>query len=556
MNNSSKNIFSKFGHIAILILVTILCYLPFINKAVHVDDPLFIWTAQHIQQHPYNPYDFNVNWYGRTMPMYEVTKNPPLTSYYIAGVASFFGWSEQALHLAFLLPLLGLIIGTYLLALHFCSRPFDASLIALLTPVVLLSATTLMCDVLMLCSWVWAMMLWIKGIQAKNRSLLFISAFLITCSALTKYFGINLILLLIIWTIVERRRLDSSILFLLFPAVILASYHWITFVLYGKGLLIDAASYAVQFGSVGSKTFLSKFLIGFAFTGGCFVIILFYLHRLWNTVIFFVNVIITIALVFLLIKLGTIGKITLADADGVRWGYVLQFSGCAIAGINLIFLAIVDIFQKRDADSLLIFLWIIGTFLFAVLINWSINGRTLLPLAPAVGILIVRRIESTQNTRVSGSVWKKYIPLAFAGLLALIVTYSDYNLANTIRDDAAHIVKLYKSPNSTIWFQGHWGFQYYMESFGCKPLDPAQPNISSGDIIVNPLNNTNLYRLPGYMPLRDSLESKTFTWLTCMNKQARAGFYSDVWGPLPFVFGTISPERYNIHISQKELHSR
>ncbi len=553
MSKFSGNNSFHIGHLAILIIVAVLCYLPFINKAVHIDDPLFIRAAQHIQDHPSNPYGFDVNWYGRTMPMHEVTKNPPLASYYMAAGAYFFGWDGRTLHLLFILPFVGFIIGTYLLAMLFCSRPLDASLIALLTPVVLLSATTLMCDILMAAFWVWAIFSWMKGIQNNNRLLLVSSALFIACSALTKYFGMNLILLLLVWTVVEKRRLDASLLFLLIPAGILAGYHWATYVLYGKGLLIDAASYSVQFGTIGSKTYLSKFLLGFAFTGGCFIIILFYLRRLWSPVFLLFNGALAAGLIVLLITLGTIGKVTLANDAGIRWDYILQFGLCALAGINIIVIATADIIQKRDAGSVLLFLWVIGVFLFAVLINWSINGRTLLPLAPAVGILIVRRNESVLKTVLSQSGWKNYFPLIPAGLLALLITYSDYNLANTIRDDAATIVKRYQSSNSTIWFQGHWGFQYYMESLGCKSLDISQPNLAAGDIIVNPINNTNLYRLPNYMPLRDSLESKTLTWLTCMNKQARAGFYSDVWGPLPFVFGTVQPERYDIHISLREL---
>ena len=34
--------------------VVILLLLPFIGKAVHIDDPLFIWTAQQIQKHPFD----------------------------------------------------------------------------------------------------------------------------------------------------------------------------------------------------------------------------------------------------------------------------------------------------------------------------------------------------------------------------------------------------------------------------------------------------------------------------------------------------------------------
>ena len=39
------------------------------------------------------------------------------------------------------------------------------------------------------------------------------------------------------------------------------------------------------------------------------------------------------------------------------------------------------------------FLWVIGTFLFAAFLNWTVNARSLLPLTPAVAILMTRRLE-------------------------------------------------------------------------------------------------------------------------------------------------------------------
>ena len=53
--------------------------LPFIDKAFHIDDPLFLWTARQIQNRPLDFYRFNVNWYWSEMPMASVTKNPPST---------------------------------------------------------------------------------------------------------------------------------------------------------------------------------------------------------------------------------------------------------------------------------------------------------------------------------------------------------------------------------------------------------------------------------------------------------------------------------------------
>ncbi|HZM02853.1 MAG TPA: hypothetical protein VFC44_07500, partial [Candidatus Saccharimonadales bacterium] len=93
----------------ILAAATLACLVPFVDKAFHIDDPLFIWTARHIHAEPFNFYDFQVNWDSWLKPMAAVTQNPPLASYYMALAASVLGWSEVALHAAFLLPALALV---------------------------------------------------------------------------------------------------------------------------------------------------------------------------------------------------------------------------------------------------------------------------------------------------------------------------------------------------------------------------------------------------------------------------------------------------------------
>jgi len=94
-----------------LIVAALFALVPFLGKPVHLDDPLFVWTAQQIQEHPSDFYGFDVNWYGAPMPMSKVFKNPPLAAYYIAAVASVAGYNEFALHAAFLLPNLALVCG-------------------------------------------------------------------------------------------------------------------------------------------------------------------------------------------------------------------------------------------------------------------------------------------------------------------------------------------------------------------------------------------------------------------------------------------------------------
>jgi len=109
---------------AFLVVATVIgCLAPFANKAFHMDDPLFLWTARQIQAHPADFYGFKANWYGSEMPMAEVTKNPPLASYYLALAASIFGWSEAALHLAMLLPAVAAVLGACFLAKEFGANP-------------------------------------------------------------------------------------------------------------------------------------------------------------------------------------------------------------------------------------------------------------------------------------------------------------------------------------------------------------------------------------------------------------------------------------------------
>ena len=107
---------------------TILCLVPFSGRAFHTDDTLFVWAAQYIAKHPFNPYGFQLIWDFTQVRMSELTQNPPLASYYMALAGSVVGWSERALHLVFLLPTLALVLGTYRLAQKFTRSPLLAAL--------------------------------------------------------------------------------------------------------------------------------------------------------------------------------------------------------------------------------------------------------------------------------------------------------------------------------------------------------------------------------------------------------------------------------------------
>ena len=98
-----------------------------------------------------------------------------------------------------------------------------------------------------------------------------------------------------------------------------------------------------------------------------------------------------------------------------------------------------------------------------------------------------------------------------------------------------------------LWFQGHWGFQYYLERAGARAMDIKNPAMQPGDVIVYPLGGTNVNLPPeGVLPQESSLSQPVSAWASTMVPQI-AGFYAGVGRPLPFVIGPVPPETYRVY---------
>jgi 4-amino-4-deoxy-L-arabinose transferase-like glycosyltransferase len=541
-----------------------------VNKAYHIDDTLFLYAARHIQQDPVNFYNFWVNWYGAASPMWVTMQNPPLASYYIAVVASLFGWGEPALHLAFLLPAVGAVWGTYRLAQEFCTRPVLAALATLLTPAFLVSSTNVMCDTLTLCLWVWAVVLWDRGLRRRQMAYLYLSGVLICGAALSKYIGVAQVPLLLVYTYAffrgrdRRGSLARTLAWsqaLIVPILVLAFYQWATATMYpdpgggrGPGFLFQAVGYAASVRDVpgGPSARLGarvrEVMVSVSYLGGAVPGVLFFLPLLWSR-----RVVLAGLAVFAVLTLsapGWLPGIPSRPDGSIPWLGVCQFGLFVAAGWALLALACEDLWTRRDAQSLLLALWVGGIFVFATFLNWTINVRSVLPLVPAVGILIGRRLDQRFGpagaARPAWLVW----PLVPAGVLALLVTWADYQMAGTARAAAAEIAERCKQHPGRAWYQGHWGFQYYMSEAGVEPLDYSDYRRRPGDLVIFPGNNCNvdwgIPRGPWVDPPYFELEVQACPWLATMNPSLGAGFYAAVFGPMPYAFGEVPPTRYQV----------
>lgn len=538
-------------------IITIVSLLPFITKAFNMDEPLFVWAARQIQLNPLDFYGFKVNWYGFEMDMFSVNQNPPFVSYYIALITGLFGWDEPGIHFFFLIPALGLSLGTYFLARSFCSLPHLAAILTVFSPVFLISSASVMSDTTMLAFYVWAIFLWLEGLKRGSLPYLFLSAIFIALSTLTKYFGATLIPLLLVFTLVEK-KFDYRICILFIPELFVVGYEWLTYSLYNQSLISDAAAYAA--GSwVKPSQFLDKTLTGLSFAGGCLVGVIFFAPLLWpRRTFFFMGAILLTLSLSVLLSVNTIGSIQLYDElgssvfdSGIRWGLVFQLTLFISAGMHILILAITDLMRHRNATSMLLFLWIMGAFIFSSYINWTTSARNILPMLPAAAILVMRRLNYLNEESNTFFSRKAIWPLFPAALISILVTWADVSLANSQRSAANTMDVRFKAYQYPVKFQGHWGFQYYMEGMGYEAVDFRKEH-SEGDIMIIPSNQSNTIwpqKNQGRWPQGDrfipieKFQEQTLRWLSVM-RLGGAGFYSSQAGPLPFAMGEVPPEEY------------
>lgn len=551
MHGPKKSLRKRRELIALTIL-TLLLLAPFAGKAFHIDDPFYIWVAQQIGKNPLDFYGFQVNWRSVAESAAVVNQNPPLASLYLYLVSRFTGFSEVGLHFGHFLLALASVLGTYVLASRCTAQPFLAALICLSTPVFFISATTVMSEIPLLACFVWAAVFWTDGLEARSPAKLFAGGALVAGAALSKYFGVALIPLLFAYSLCREPRISRWILPLLFPVVAIAAYELYTRTLYGHGCVGAAVAFASCYQSDPLRGFLDKVPPSLVYAGGCVSTVLFLgplvlSRKQWIAILLAFGI-----LWAFVVSSGQLGyhNLRAGELPGMS---VLQAVLFSFSGLLVYALLIRHLKKPRNEFSLLIFLWAIGTLAFGGFINWTQSGRAYLPLAPAVGILLARQLETVLTSPgMRGRL--PWLLLAPAGCIALIAAWGDYELARSGREAAKIAVQKYRVAGNTLWFQGHWGFQYYMEKEGARPVDCRETKTQKGDVVIVPRNNASILGVPAERSsLVEVLEIPLKGFASTMSPKLGAGFYSNKWGGMPFVLGAPLSEQYRVYVASGEL---
>lgn len=531
--------------------IVVLGLLPFAGKALHIDDPLFVWSAQQILASPLDFYSFEANWYGTSEAMAEINKNPPGVAYYLAAVGFVFGFSEVALHLGMLLPAMLCLYGVAALARQCGTDPVIASLAAIATPAFVMASSTLMSDVLMLTLGIWGVVITWRAIEAERFIQAAVGGGLLGFAVLTKYFALAFLPLVVLIALGRRRGRRSGRGFAaLAIALAVASTLTVAFdfayaALYDIHPIADVAGYAAGAATPIHGGWMQRAAVGLFFLGGCTLGPALLTPWLWSRR----------ALAMLLFGGGLVAALAVHAVSDITKGLDLAVHQAVFAWVAVQWLALagVEAWRQRDAASLLCFAWIVGVFVFASFTNWTTNGRSILPAVPALGVLIARALQ--RRGRIEPS---RLVPaIAAAFLLAFAVAWGDARLADSARAAARHFGERYVTAPETVRFQGSWGFQYYMEAAGLAKFEPGQDGFEPGDRLIVPGNNTNLLRVPEARVGEPQIEVfEKSDWISLLARRRGAGYHASIWGALPYSFGPSVPARYAVYTFERSWSPR
>jgi hypothetical protein len=536
---------------------------PFVDKAMTIDDPLFIWVAGHILEHPLDPYGFKGNWFGQPLPMTINVQNPPLTSYWLA-LVGLISWKEAWLHLAMLPWACLLVWGVIRLSGFVGADPFWSSLLTVATSAFLVSATNVMCDVMMLALMIWAVSLWVEGLERGRPLMMLVAGVLASLAALAKYFALATLPLLLAYTLVwicrellKPRKPDGvprattfavskGVLFGLVlgtsaASVVMLTWHFWSRHLYGTSHILTAAQYAQGF----NKTYTldwPRVYATFTFVGGCLI---------WPLAVGCRR----ISGVFLIACGALVGGLLLprpvqAGFPANTWSMRITGSICFAAGIAVLCLIAEKVRKRwREPGTWLLFMWIAGTFFFVAVVNWTVAARNVLPLVPALALLAgtppTGGDAASGGRHLDGGTRLLALGSALGIAVALTMTWADWAWANSVRDNAHQLIRAYSTTQNRIVFQGHWGFQYYMTLGGARAMDFTGQDFSPGDVLIVPSNNTStdVRDVSGLTPVR-AIDELPAGGLYLSSVWGRAGFYSHLLGPLPFVYNSSVMDKY------------
>jgi hypothetical protein len=505
-------------------VIATLLLIPFLNTPFTIDDPIYLREAQQVLSDPLHPQAFNMVWsFDIDLRASQILPGGIFVPYLLIPTA-LTGCKEWAGHLTQLILLLAALLATALAALRLGLNREQARLCALLTaacPAVLGMAGTVMPDIP-------AMLLVILGVERviawrneRRWHQAFAATGWLTLAVLTRTHTIVILAAVFVFLLDGISAEEFRASFRRFPARFLPIVLTPIAFLAVSNLLADPDAN-------GESIFvpflrLARSLHLFVQNGCAFLA-----H--WMLVV-------PLTIPWLVLRyrgIPTAAQLAAVLGAGllsVRVGWV-AFPAAATCVVLADILW--DAIQRRDRVQLALWLWLF--LALPVVIYLHLPSKYLLPSVPAAAMLVMRLLPEAGP---SATRW--LIPsVATAGvILGLLILLGIRDLAETQRRAVTELIDPQLKLGETVWFSGHWGFQWYAELAGASPATLAPPLPHVGDrIVVSEIDFPFFAQRWSNRRVMQRLCYPSSGIGRVMDFQGRAGFFSSPFGYLPWVWGS------------------
>lgn len=541
----------------LLVLVALLASVPFVRKPLHIDDPADLQYVRQILNEPLDPYGFEFDWGEGPRPAIR-NYHPPLKFYYHAAVLAvvFRGqdpfrsdWLEEVLHLSYLPFVWLIVVSVYRLCGHFEVPAWSVLLFWLFGPG-FLPGQNAMLDVPALALGLTAAAL-LSGYWADRRLRRALAAGVVLAAGLlTKYSVAIVWIVAAYWLWLERAEWRAVLAVLLPGVAAVALWAVVSQLAYGTAHPLMVLRGVP--GQVGAQSpGLNNLIDSVVFLGGAVPAVVVLLALRGGRLTLVLLGAIPAALGLFTVRrpeLNIVGNVRDLARENLVWWFVL-----AVAGAALVFVVGVTVLRawRNGAITrrrLVLAVWFAVSLVLGSAAAPFVAMRRVLDTALVGSMLVFAEVPVAGNGLARRWVELFVVPVtlllnAFLGYTAAI---SDYELAAVYPKYAAIMARDQRKFTNKAWCYGYWGWMFYAERNGLKRYVPGREEPADGDMFVW----LDVVAKPAVIP--DSLRSrlrdlfKEYQWgnapLRMMSKQAGAGYYSNVWGPLPYAWSQVPVE--------------
>jgi 4-amino-4-deoxy-L-arabinose transferase-like glycosyltransferase len=500
----------------VLILIVVLgVIVPFSNRAVYMDEHIYLGLAQSALNNPMFPQDVRTLYFGAWFKNAADHTHPPVGEYHLALIYSLAGkFSETSFRLLFATPFAVMaVLGFYGLAARFTSNAFWVTLVFALSRPFFVMAPTMMMDV----PCVGALLLGFRFMIARRQRLwAWVGAMLCFTVALgTSYTAALPLLCLAAWHLHQKRRFAEFIPIIL-PCAFLGLWLGAMTIHFGEFPLSGTINYYMgTFKPAHTAAATLSFIGSLSLLPWTFLI----LARRQRAQLLLSGIAIASVLV------AALKWPSLSYAAG----YFIAASSAAAMILWVLGEAWRRFRETGESSSLFLMSWFVTSALFFVFVADMMTARYLLLFLPPLYLLSFREA----GRRALLVLLICLVPVSVTAAIA------DFRFVNSYRTWVDETVPPLQSSGFTLWSAAESGARFYLEQRGLLGLDKTDIRPAATDLIVRHAGlfrysladdlETMLVRVRRY-EIQDWLPIRTF------NIAAGAGFHDSRIGLLPLTF--------------------